>query len=513
MQSDLRTRWRPSLWYVVILVLGLVICLPFAGLFLFKFYANQLVQQTEESLIGQASVMSATYAELYKANTDESYTPNITGARSAKFAPILPSISLGEDKILPPRGEPEEVTTPPDQIYLDIGRQLTAISNEAQQSTLVGYRILDPLGNVVGGSAEVGMSLASVGEVRAALDGNTVSVPRVRVRDKPEPIIYQLATGTKLRVFVAMPVFVQGKVVGAVYLSRTPNHIFHFLYGERYNLLKAAIFVLIATSLIGFVFWRFITRPIYALIDRTKSIGASEKAKWEPVSHFGTKEIENLSRSFESMTNALQNRQEAINTFTAHVTHELKSPITSVQGAAELLRDANNDMSVEQRKKFLDNIVGDTTRMVDLLKSMQEFAQSEQPLPAGKCCLEDLQADLTQLFPKIDIRLENSAIEMPIHQKALIIILKHLLENSMQHGADTAVLLAGNDTLTISDNGQGISAGNREKIFAPFFTTRREAGGTGMGLSIVASMLETIGGKIEVGSHTQGAEFKVQFGK
>lgn len=65
MQAKLNRKWRPRLWTVVLLVLGIVLCLPIAGLILFRFYDNQLVQQTEESLLTQAAVMSATYAELY----------------------------------------------------------------------------------------------------------------------------------------------------------------------------------------------------------------------------------------------------------------------------------------------------------------------------------------------------------------------------------------------------------------------------------------------------------------
>lgn len=514
MPESLRQKWRPRLWYVVLLVLGLVLCLPFAGLFIFQFFASQLVQQTEENLLGQASVLAATYAALYT----EIAPLDITGltrapapevSRTDGYAPVFPALSLGKGAILPPRPDATAITTPPAAHYLEIGQVLSAISSSAQRQSLVGYRLLDNLGNVIGGSAETGLSLAEVAEVKAALEGQISTVARQRIRETPEPLIYRLSTGTRVRVFVAMPVVVAEHVVGVVYLNRTPNHIFRFLYGERLGLLKAAVFVLLATGLIGLVFWRFITRPIHALISRTEEIDQSGRPDWAPLDHFGTREIENLSHSFEAMTKSLQNRQNALNTYTAHVTHELKSPLTSVQGAAELLRDAGAGMSAAQRQKFLENIMADTSRMEGLLKSMRNYAQAEQPLPVGTCTLADMKTGLGLSGVRIEI--VNETTPLPIHPKTLTIILKHLLENAKAHGASAVTLTVGQGFLEVSDNGSGISAGNRDKIMAPFFTTRRENGGTGMGLSIVASMLATLGGRIELTDQTKGTGFWISF--
>jgi signal transduction histidine kinase len=62
----------------------------------------------------------------------------------------------------------------------------------------------------------------------------------------------------------------------------------------------------------------------------------------------------------------------------------------------------------------------------------------------------------------------------------------------------------------VADNGEGISSGNRDRVFEPFFTTRRESGGTGMGLQIVRSMLQAHGGTIELLPSTSGAAFELR---
>ena len=63
--------------------------------------------------------------------------------------------------------------------------------------------------------------------------------------------------------------------------------------------------------------------------------------------------------------------------------------------------------------------------------------------------------------------------------------------------------------LTVSDDGPGISAANAVRIFDPFFTTDREGGGTGLGLSLVKSLLEAHGGTITLTKHTDGCQFVV----
>ena len=87
----------------------------------------------------------------------------------------------------------------------------------------------------------------------------------------------------------------------------------------------------------------------------------------------------------------------------------------------------------------------------------------------------------------------------------------NLFDNSLHHGASvvrlTAKVGAERLWLSVQDNGQGISPANRERIFTPFFTTRRNEGGTGLGLEIVASLLKAYNANISLGSAEAGAEF------
>jgi signal transduction histidine kinase len=92
-------------------------------------------------------------------------------------------------------------------------------------------------------------------------------------------------------------------------------------------------------------------------------------------------------------------------------------------------------------------------------------------------------------------------------------VFTNLLDNSRQNGADRVDIKAGRSnghlSVTVVDNGQGISPANVDKIFTPFFTTHRDQGGTGLGLGIVRSLLKAYGGDISLDAGANGATFRV----
>lgn len=99
-------------------------------------------------------------------------------------------------------------------------------------------------------------------------------------------------------------------------------------------------------------------------------------------------------------------------------------------------------------------------------------------------------------------------------QENAVIVFGHLADNAARHGATSLTLTASIANcgleVRVCDDGNGITPGNRDKIFEAFFTTRRESGGTGMGLGIVKAMLRAHGGSIELAPSNTGAAFLVR---
>ena len=103
---------------------------------------------------------------------------------------------------------------------------------------------------------------------------------------------------------------------------------------------------------------------------------------------------------------------------------------------------------------------------------------------------------------------------LPLAKSGMHLCLKHLIENAISNGARAMRLEAQPGALLVVDDGPGISPGNRPHVFDPFFTTRRDSGGTGRGLAIVASRLAAHGGSIALVTPPEGwhgAAFLIRF--
>lgn len=318
---------------------------------------------------------------------------------------------------------------------------------------------------------------------------------RRRVRAKWRPPLMLVLGGSLLAVLV-LPVF------GLVMVSSLAPG----LSGGR-ALLLVAVVSLVATLVLGWLLWRLILRPVRGLAERAEVIRAGGVA--EPMEHYGTPEIGELGRTVLEMAEVLQARELAVRSYSDHVSHELKTPLTAIRGAAELL-EADNTLSAEA-SGLVSGIVKAEARLERLLEAARKIAAARNPMHHGAAALGDV------ILPEAGIEVEFSGrdVVFPLSADGLQIVLGHLVANAEGAGAER-VSVAGAMTrdgavLTVSDDGPGISAGNRGKCFEPFFTTRRDAGGTGMGLAIVQTLLLAHGGEISLEPSEAGARFRIVF--
>ncbi|MCM2456595.1 HAMP domain-containing histidine kinase [Rhizobium sp. CG4] len=279
----------------------------------------------------------------------------------------------------------------------------------------------------------------------------------------------------------------------------------------------ALLGVLLVTLGVAYVLSRNITGPINALISRSDEIARGGRAAIQPLDSYGTNEIATLSQSFLDLASKLVDRNEYVRSFAAHVSHELKSPLTSIRGAAELMRDDDDEqpMTKEERQRFLDNIIADSKRLDLLLARLRELAYAEIPIPADQSTADDVCNMLRDRFPHHVIGLSGQpGIRFALPIEAAAVVFGNLAENAFQNGATRVDIEAQADVqivrILVADNGNGILQANRERIFQPFFSTRRQDGGTGMGLEIARTMLASHGGDITLqDTGDQGAVFLV----
>jgi signal transduction histidine kinase len=521
----IKIKYRPSIRTILFSVNIAVLLLPLASLAFLRLYDNQLVRETEAELISQAAVLGTVFQKsVMQINPAyEEYGVKLEGAflprPNERYMPASPRLDFLGASILPPRPDGIAAAQPSDETALVAGRQLYELFAEAQLTTLAGFRVLDARGTVIGGREEVGQSLAHLEEIRQAMNGRYASVLRKRATRNRSASLAALGGGTRVRLFVALPVIRAGHLWGIIYLSRTPDNVFRQLYATRYRLALTAIAVLAMTMMLAWIASRRILRPIDALSRQARGLASGNRAAMAPLDHYGTRELAALGDAFLEMASALEARANYIKNFAMHVSHEFKTPLTSIRGSAELLLDHMCTMEERDRIRFLNNIVEDTARLGALVTRLLELARADSAIPieaATEACSVIDGIALTQSTDAFKIERRGVApLLVPISQENFEIAVTNLIQNAAQNGATRIEIdlseTEGMSEIAFRDNGRGVSPGNRDKIFAPFFTTRREEGGTGLGLQIVQSLIEAHRGTVHLAPSEQGAVFVIRF--
>lgn len=258
----------------------------------------------------------------------------------------------------------------------------------------------------------------------------------------------------------------------------------------------------ISTAILGFLLWRLVLRPVYALTAHARAVKNGRMDVPLP-SHFGTPEFSDLGQSVIDMGETLNNRAASLRAYADHVTHELKSPLTAISGAAELLEDAEDDADRAALTATIKEAAG---RMDALLADLRRHAAAGHGAESGQSDLALAAAKLTGVAVEV---LQGGIIPLP--QEDLNAILTQLVQNALTHGADRVELVWESGVLRVQDNGVGVAEGNQSRLFDPFFTTTRAQGGTGMGLSIVQAMAGAHGAQVRFVPTEKGARFDLVF--
>jgi two-component system sensor histidine kinase ChvG len=275
-------------------------------------------------------------------------------------------------------------------------------------------------------------------------------------------------------------------------------------------LLACVLFMLGLTYFLS----RVISRPVQQLTVAAEAVARGESPPADRVGRLAPAELRSLRHAVARMTEQLTDRAEYIAGFARTVSHELKTPITSIRGAIELLRDDWTGMSEEQRLRFLSNVDTDAHRMERLVTRLLQLARIQSAPEAAETI--DVHAFFRDLCERYDGRvrlsLDGAPSALVMNADHLETATRNLIDNAVRHGAGKPVDVAvrgqsGRVVVAVRDYGTGISAGNRSRIFDRFFTTERNQGGTGLGLAIVQAVAETRGGDVKFETSTAGSVF------
>jgi signal transduction histidine kinase len=516
---------------VLLLMLLMVLAPPLSGVWALRLYESALIRQTESSLLSEAALAAAAFRSAWRANGgshDGAAGPVAARLTHKKgfdtpWLPRFARLDLAEETVLSPPPDPQPAASAiQDEAARRAGETVAPLIREGQLQTLSGVRVLNRTGVVVASTGEipvVGLSLTAQVEVARALLGEQVSV--LRARTIPQG---WWDNGGAFRVFVALPVLDEQRVVGAVLAWRTPPTIRDALYGKRRSLALLVLLTLAAVASFVALGVLTISRPLRTVTEQAKRTASGERGAMSPVAYPLVREVDELSQALTRMAATLEQRADYIRDFAAHVSHEFKTPLGAIRGAVELLREHFADMSPGERDRFLANLDADAERLTRLVTQLLELARADvmsasRESGAGADAAAVICATAERFRARgmtVEVKTPLAAARVAMGEEALETILVNLLNNARQHGGpDVCVTLSlrrkgDRAVLLVADNGPGVSQANAERIFAPFFTTARKTGGTGLGLSIVQSLAAAHGGTLALEPTATGAAFRVE---
>ncbi|HEX6904666.1 MAG TPA: two-component system sensor histidine kinase CreC [Thermoanaerobaculia bacterium] len=316
--------------------------------------------------------------------------------------------------------------------------------------------------------------------------------------------------------YIGAPIYRDGRVSGVLTLAEPTASIDAFLQLARPAFVRAALLTIAIVALLSLAVSYFLTRPIDRLARYADGIHLGEHP---PFPKLGRTEIADLGLAMRRMQETLEGRQYA-EEYVQTLTHELKSPLSAIRGAAELLQE---DMPRQQQHRFIVNIRHEAERIARIVDRMLELARLENRREKPDMEKVDLNAMVRTVAESHEPLLAGKNVKMEIavpegltldgnafllHQ-ALENLVQNAIEFSPRGGTVKVEVNAEWDrvTLSVTDEGPGIPDYALDRIFDRFYSLGRPDTGkksTGLGLNFVREVAKSHGGMVRVVNRPEG---------
>lgn len=292
-----------------------------------------------------------------------------------------------------------------------------------------------------------------------------------------------------------------------VHLTRISRRTVRALYDVRYQLLKLTIALVGGALAMGLWLGWTVVRPIVELERQVRAHGFGRGAP-TTLALDRRDEIGALSRELDALARRLRERLERTAQATADLAHDLKSPISTVTSSVELL-ESDRPLDEERRLRIATAVGGAATHLRRSVEAMLALARLDEQLPNEAHVPLDLVAVVARVIAETRTAIPVTTTGPPQawvsgHAERLGELLTNLLTNAAvfaRQRIEVAVALTDHAvTVTIADDGPGVTAGNRAMIFQRFFTVRPDGAppGSGLGLTIAQAIAEAHGGRVEL---------------
>jgi signal transduction histidine kinase len=283
-------------------------------------------------------------------------------------------------------------------------------------------------------------------------------------------------------------------------------------------LVAAGVLTTVAGALLGAAFSRRVLRPLADVRQAATAIAGGRLDT--RVAKVDDADLGALVTSFNDMARALQERVERDTRFASDVSHELRSPLTTLAASAEVLTARRDELS-ERSQQALDLLVADVGRfraMVEDLLEMSRIDAGAAELEPDDVIVPELVVNAVRLtgYPHVPVEVDPSAEDViaAVDKRRVVRIIANLLDNARKYGdgAERVVLehVGGEVRIVVEDRGPGVAEEDRDRVFERFsrasaFVGRRSTGeGVGLGLALVKEHVALHGGRVWVEDRFDG---------
>ena len=324
---------------------------------------------------------------------------------------------------------------------------------------------------------------------------------------------------------VGVPFMMDDTVTGAVFIRTKAQQIESGLEEILWRIVLIAAAVILLSGIVTFLFVRRRMKPLKQLETAAATIAEGDFSV-QVDEKKGDRELRELSGAFNTMTRKLQGVEENRREFVANVSHELRSPITSIRGFAEGMADGV--IPAGEQPKYLRLVANESKRLSGLIDDLLALSRLERDDAKPEMTVFDVNEMLRRAVirrmndleaKRIDVgcEFEEERCEVRADSDRIEQVVINLLDNAIKftpEGGKITLESAAKDgiaEITVRDSGCGVPPEDREKIFDRFFTADRAhtAGkGTGLGLSICKRIMEMHGQSIRLLDTDEGAAFR-----
>jgi len=317
--------------------------------------------------------------------------------------------------------------------------------------------------------------------------------------------------------YVAAPVMDGDQIAGVLTVCKPQRSMATFMEQTRKRIILLGMLAAVAAVVLGSLVATWLTHPIQKLTHYAKALRDGRRV---PLPQLGATEMAALGRTIEDLHDALEGRNYVEN-YVQALTHEIKSPVAAIRGAAELLHEP---MEPGQRDKFLGNIQAETIRLQEIVDRLLLLSAVEAKKTLDERRPVDLVATLRSALDSVRAQASAKGVELQLPapqepcavegdafllEKALVNLLQNAVAFAPQAGSVSARIDCENSfcTILIRDSGPGIPEYALPRVFERFFSLPRPDTGkksSGLGLAFVREVASLHHGTVTLENRADG---------